>query len=63
MNEQKFLEFAPKGYDPTMELKWIKPPDKEGKDSLFPTLVLSEPVLCQKWDGAFRSVWVKVPVE
>ena len=52
MSEQKFLETAPEGFDLTMELKFIYPEP----DSAFP-------VLCQKYRGAFRDVWVRVPCD
>ena len=53
MSEPKFLETPPLGFDITMELKWFEV-DPE---------ISTKPILCQKWQGAFRSVWVRVPCE
>lgn len=58
MTEQKFLDTAPEGFDPTCELKWIWEWFKAA-----PYYDDKRLVLCQKWTGAFRDVWVRVPVE
>ena len=69
---QKFLDHPPEGFDATMELKWIKCSTGTPLRSLLHTTVQETNsecvygdcfVLCQKWTGAFRDAWVRVPTE
>lgn len=54
--DRKFLEEAPDGFDPTMELKWVyvSPENLSAGDGY---------ILCQKYRGAFRDCWVRVPID
>lgn len=72
--ENNFLDDAPPGFEPTMELKWIKcdtpseptPAVLSYKyNPVYDSHNFDAPiyVLCQKWQGAFRDVWVRVPIE
>jgi len=67
MTDQPYLDQAPQGFEPTMELRWIEVPHNEVANhaKLFDrhsNHVHRQVVLCQKWTGAFRDCWVRVPV-
>lgn len=71
MSDRKFLDSAPEGFSPTLDLAWIEC-DVEEFHSI-PTFSVHAPtndlaprlpcfILCQKWSGAFRDCWVRIPV-
>lgn len=64
MSDKKFLEAdeVPLGFDITCELKWFRV--RYGSEcktgSCGPPRI--KEVLCQKYRGAFRDVWVRIPI-
>jgi hypothetical protein len=61
-----FLEIneVPEGFDPTMELAWIETivPIAHSIDSSDANCAEVILVLCQKYIGAFRDCWVRIPI-
>lgn len=72
MNEPKFLDNPPDhSYEPTCEFKWMGASIEDWQS--LPTFRLNVPsntiyatppvfVLCQRFQGTFKDVWVRVTV-
>lgn len=67
--DHKFLEEAPEGFDPTMELAWRKSDvGLNGCNTFYErsedgAVQVGYIVLCQKYREAFRDCLVRVPID